>query len=109
MKSFRSTAVLKKKTIPASPERELSRLVERYSEVQLATLVVSVPGGDDWVHEIKYDGYRLLGFVSNGEARLRTRNGNDWTSSFPAIASGLKKVKAASAVLDMEAAVPDAA
>ena len=57
----------------------------RYPEVQLATLVDEAPEGDKWVHEIKFDGYRLLGFVAGGAARLRTRNGNDWTESFPAI------------------------
>jgi bifunctional non-homologous end joining protein LigD len=81
----------------------------QYPEVQLATLVDAAPAGDKWVHEIKFDGYRLLGFVEGGETRLRTRNGNDWTGSFPAIAESLKKLKARDAVVDMEAVMARAA
>jgi len=46
--------------------------MELYPEVQLATLVDEPPEGGDWLHEIKFDGYRLLGFVSGGAAALRT-------------------------------------
>jgi bifunctional non-homologous end joining protein LigD len=86
----------------------LARLMAQYPEVQLATLVDQAPRGDKWVHEIKFDGYRLLGFVAGSESRLRTRNGNDWTESFPAIAEALKKLKVRDAVLDMEAVILDA-
>jgi bifunctional non-homologous end joining protein LigD len=79
----------------------------QYPEVQLATLVDQAPAGGKWVHEIKFDGYRLLGFVAGGESRLRTRNGKDWTESFPAIAAALKKLKVDDAVLDMEAVILD--
>ena len=87
----------------------LSRLIERYSEVQLATLVDEAPEGDQWVHEIKFDGYRLLGFLAGDEVVLRTRNGNDWTSSFPAIAAAIQKLKAESVVIDLEAVILDVA
>jgi bifunctional non-homologous end joining protein LigD len=80
----------------------------QYPEVQLATLVDAAPTGDKWVHEIKFDGYRLLGFVAGEEARLRTRNGNDWTASFPSISASLKRLRANDAVLDMEAVILDA-
>ena len=66
------------------------------------------PADDKWVHEFKFDGYRLLGFVTGGEARLRTRNGNDWTGNFPSIAEALPKLKAHDAVVDMEAVILDA-
>ena len=59
--------------------------MKRYPEVQLATLVEKPPPGPGWVHEIKFDGYRLLGFVAGGAVRLITRNGNDWPGKFPAI------------------------
>src|SRR5882724_11353230 len=85
----------------------LQRLMDRYPEVQLATLVEEAPEGAAWVHEIKFDGYRLLGFVAGGAARLRTRNGNDWTGSFPAIVAALEKLKIDDAVLDMEAVLLD--
>jgi bifunctional non-homologous end joining protein LigD len=85
----------------AGTQQALNRLMAQYPEVQLATLVDAAPAGDKWVHELKFDGYRLLGFLAGGETRLRTRNGNDWTESFPAIAASLKKLKADKAVFDM--------
>jgi len=82
-------------------------LLRQYPEVQLATLVDGPPAGDEWLHEIKFDGYRLLAFVANGSVRLLTRNGKDWTTSFPAIVEGLERLPAKDAVLDMEAVILD--
>ncbi len=87
--------------------KNLSALELRYPGVQLATLVNTPPEGGQWVHEIKFDGYRLLGFVAGGECILRTRNGLDWTAKFPAIAAAMEKLKADDAVIDMEAVVLD--
>jgi bifunctional non-homologous end joining protein LigD len=87
----------------------LARLMKEYVGVQLATLVDSPPEGDQWLHEIKFDGYRLLAFLSDGEVRLRTRNGNDWTRRIPSISASVAKLKAKNAVLDMEAVVQDSA
>ncbi len=92
----------------ANAVREMKRLIDRYPDVQLATLVDAAPNGDQWLHELKFDGYRLLGYVAGGEPRLRTRNGNDWTSRFPAISASLQKIEAKNAVLDMEAVIVDA-
>jgi bifunctional non-homologous end joining protein LigD len=72
---------------------------------QLATLVDAVPDGEDWLNEIKYDGYRLIAIKSDGQVRLVTRNGNDWTERFPDVADGLARVPAATAVLDGEVVV----
>lgn len=49
-----------------------------FRPVQIATLVDSVPAGDRWLHEMKYDGYRLEVAVGSGEARAYTRSGLDW-------------------------------
>lgn len=91
----------------AAGHKTLSDLQKRYPTVHLATLVDAPPEGDTWLHEIKLDGYRLLGFLSDGEVRLRTRNGLDWTPKFPSVASGLAALQATDAVLDMEAVVLD--
>jgi bifunctional non-homologous end joining protein LigD len=72
---------------------------------QLATLVDEVPAGNDWIHELKYDGYRLVAMVQRGKTRLITRNGNDWTDKFPAVADALAALPAKSAVLDGELVV----
>jgi bifunctional non-homologous end joining protein LigD len=82
--------------------------MKRYSQVQLATLVDTPPEGPQWVHEIKFDGYRLLGYVSGDESRLLTRNGKDWTESFPSLSVALKTLPVKDAVLDMEAVLLDA-
>jgi bifunctional non-homologous end joining protein LigD len=80
-------------------------LFKRYRAVQLATLVDAPPEGDGWLHEIKYDGYRLLAFLHHREIRLFTRNRNDWTVRFPSIQASVGRLKARSAVLDVEAAI----
>lgn len=71
-------------------------------DVQLATLVERPPEGDNWFHEIKFDGYRIVAFLKNGRVRLVSRNGNDWTSRFPAVAQDVAGLPAATAVLDGE-------
>ena len=59
------------------------------------------PNGADWVHEIKFDGYRVQALVENGAVRLLTRNALDWTSRFGKVA------EVRSAVIDCEAVVLD--
>lgn len=82
-------------------------LMKKYPHVELATMADAAPEGDEWLHEVKFDGYRLLAFYSDGDVGLRTRNGNDWTNKFPSVCSSVAKLKAKSAVLDMEAVVLD--
>jgi bifunctional non-homologous end joining protein LigD len=74
----------------------------------LCTLVTEAPDGDDWVHEIKLDGYRLLCRVIRGRVRLTTRSGLDWTSRFPAIEAAMRRLGVDDVVLDGEAVVFDA-
>ncbi|MGH7553915.1 MAG: DNA polymerase ligase N-terminal domain-containing protein, partial [Longimicrobiales bacterium] len=74
---------------------------------QLATLVGDVPSGDDWLHEIKFDGYRLFCHVAKGAARLITRNGKDWTDRFSGIAEAALTLPCEQALLDGEAVVMD--
>ena len=77
-------------------------------QAALATLVKEPPGGDDWLHEIKLDGYRILASVEDGKARLVSRNGNDWTQRFAPVADAARSIAAGSALLDGEVAVLDA-
>ena len=72
---------------------------------QLATLTDDAPEGDDWLHEIKYDGYRLLAQITGDDVRLLTRNQKDWTDRFQSIADALARLKVAPALLDGEVAV----
>ena len=68
---------------------------------QLATLVDRPPEGD-WLYEVKYDGYRILARITNGEVRLFTRNGHDWTQRLPQQAKALAKLGLEDSWLDGE-------
>ena len=70
--------------------------------VTLATLVDEPPEGEAWMHEIKFDGYRILTRVSEGDVTLLTRNGIDWTARFPTLAAELKQLEIDGALLDGE-------
>jgi bifunctional non-homologous end joining protein LigD len=75
---------------------------------QLATLVAQAPAGHDWLHEVKYDGFRM-GLVIDGRTRrLISRNGHDWTTRFPTIVEASRALPVSSAVLDGEVALLDA-
>ena len=74
---------------------------------QLATLVKEPPRVDEWLHELKFDGYRLLCHVNRGHVRLWTRHQKDWTAKFPNISKSLKALKVQSAILDAEVVAMD--
>ncbi|MCF7769440.1 MAG: DNA ligase D [Achromobacter pulmonis] len=71
---------------------------------QLATLVAGVPAqaGDDWLYEMKFDGYRLLARLDHGEVRLYTRNGHDWAPRLPHLVAALRRMPLETAWLDGE-------
>jgi bifunctional non-homologous end joining protein LigD len=74
---------------------------------QLATLTDAPPAGDNWVHEIKYDGYRAIAAVAGGNVRIYTRTGLDWTDRFRPLVPALSQLPVESALLDGEVAVAD--
>lgn len=74
-------------------------------EPQLATLVKAPPDGDDWLHEIKYDGYRMGCAISPHGVRLTSRNGLDYTAALPEIVADAKALPVTSALLDGEVVV----
>ena len=78
-----------------------------FVEPQLATLVDTAPEGAGWVHEIKYDGYRLLARKDGERVRLLTRSGKDWTARFPGIARAVAALPAERLLIDGEAVVFD--
>ncbi len=69
---------------------------------QLARLGTSVPAGEAWLHEIKWDGYRLLATVDAGEVRLWSRNALEWTQRLPEIGEAVRALGLTSAALDGE-------
>jgi bifunctional non-homologous end joining protein LigD len=72
---------------------------------QLARLVKHPPDGDDWLHEMKYDGYRIGCRIRNRTVHLISRNGKDWTAAFPEVAKAAVDVGASDAFLDGEVAI----
>ncbi|MGE5613366.1 MAG: DNA ligase D [Bacillota bacterium] len=77
-------------------------------DVQLARFVEKVPQGDDWLYELKYDGYRIIAYLENNSVRLVTRNGHDYTGKFRDIALSLIDWAGGRAmVLDGEMVVAD--
>jgi bifunctional non-homologous end joining protein LigD len=76
---------------------------------QLATLVSAPPVGPGWVHEVKYDGYRIGASLDGGRVTLVSRRGKDWTGQFPEVAEAVAALPARRALLDGEVAavLPD--
>jgi bifunctional non-homologous end joining protein LigD len=72
---------------------------------QLATLVEEPPRGGDWLHEIKYDGYRIGCHLGKRRAQLESRNGKDWTGTFPEVVEAARALAIQSALLDGEVVV----
>ncbi|MDB5395977.1 MAG: ligD [Rhodospirillales bacterium] len=72
---------------------------------QLATRVARPPTGKDWLHEIKFDGYRVLARIIDGTVTLLTRRGHDWTNRFGPIGPALAKIGVKQALIDGEVVV----
>src|SRR5438132_4385478 len=77
-----------------------------FTEPALATSVDQVPSGERWVHEIKFDGYRVQVHLRDAAVKVFTRRGNDWTNRFKKIANDARHVSAGSAIIDGEVVVP---
>jgi bifunctional non-homologous end joining protein LigD len=74
----------------------------RFIKPQLATLQDSPPSGDDWIHEIKFDGYRIQALIDRESVRLLTRNEKDWTDKYPAIVQALSHLGLKQTIMDGE-------
>ena len=74
----------------------------------LATSIGKVPSGDRWIHEVKFDGYRVQVHLIDATVKVFTRRGNDWTNRFKKIAADAWHINAGSAIIDGEVVVPTA-
>jgi bifunctional non-homologous end joining protein LigD len=74
----------------------------------LASKIERVPSGERWIHEIKFDGYRVQVHLHNGELKVFTRRGYDWTKRFRKVAEDAFDINASSAIIDGEVVVPQA-
>lgn len=78
-----------------------ARLADAAFAPQLATLGDAPPAGEDWLHEAKWDGYRLLTVVRDGRARIWSRNALEWTAKVPEIVSAVEALAAARGIEQM--------
>jgi bifunctional non-homologous end joining protein LigD len=83
------------------PRRAVASL-PNHIPVELAVLEKEAPDTDDWLHEVKFDGYRMLARMDDGPARLITRNDQDWTAKFPELAEAFTRFDLSGTVLDGE-------
>jgi bifunctional non-homologous end joining protein LigD len=98
-----------KTRVPTKVEGANKGILPAFVEPALAKLVESAPKGSEWLHEIKFDGYRMQARLDGGEVQLLTRKGLDWTAKFKPVAKALKNLNIPSALLDGEIVVEDEA
>ena len=79
-----------------------------FIEPALATSIEKTPSGSRWIHEIKFDGYRIQLHIANEGVHVFTRRGNDWTKRFKRVADAAFLINAKSAIIDGEVVVPAA-
>jgi bifunctional non-homologous end joining protein LigD len=101
-----SAAPKKSRGVWGGPKRKASRKAGagEFVAPQLASAAEAAPDGARWLHEVKFDGYRLVARKTGKSVMLFTRNAYDWTDRFPGIAAALAGLAAKSALLDGEAA-----
>ena len=90
---------------PRSTNPATNAQLPAWVKPQLTRLVTEAPIGDEWAHELKFDGYRMHARLDRGDVRLLTRTGLDWTGKYPAIATALRTLPARQAYLDGELCV----
>jgi bifunctional non-homologous end joining protein LigD len=89
----------------ARPAARARQLLPDFVPPELATLVDAAPEGDDWLHEMKLDGYRILARIDREGVTLQSRRGNDWTSRLPSVAKAVAALGLEGAILDGELVV----
>jgi bifunctional non-homologous end joining protein LigD len=91
-------------TVPGARKASMPSFIEP----ELATLSKTPPAGAPWIHEIKYDGYRMLARIADGSARMISRNRKDWTGNFQTVADAAARLPVKTAWLDGEVVALDA-
>jgi bifunctional non-homologous end joining protein LigD len=90
---------------PAKLPKAKPGALPKFVEPSLPSAVEKAPSGADWIHEIKYDGYRVQIRLESGRVALLTRTGLDWTGRFPAIEKAVASLPVKSALIDAEIVV----
>lgn len=96
-------AALSKKRQRRPDSESTSRYpLPKFRPFQLCTLTDDIPVGDDWLFEMKFDGYRAQAAISGSQVVIYTRNGHDWTRQFRVIVPALQTLTKGSALIDGE-------
>lgn len=97
------------KTPPGARKAALPKVISpQLATTATTTLVKEPPSGEEWLHELKFDGYRMLWRIDRGRITFWSRNGKDWTGKFQNVVEAVKSLKATSAILDGEIVIVDA-
>lgn len=107
-KAAQAAAARTAKRTATTLKRSAGKPLPSQIDVQLATLIDSPPTGDEWLHEVKFDGYRMVCRIDDDDIRLITRNHNDWTARMPGIVQAAGQLQVQQAVLDGEVVVVQA-
>lgn len=104
-----STATTRKPARAKAPAKLPASLNPATLRPQLCTLAETAPAGNEWLHEMKFDGYRLLAHRAGSEVKLITRTGLDWTGRFSPVADAIGAIGTAnhSFILDGEVCIVD--
>src|SRR5437870_5071405 len=97
--------------VPFGADQTVYLVIDRFGKlgsVYRETEVERVPWGERWLHEIKFDGYRVQVQLRDAAVKVFTRRGNDWTNRFRKIAADACHMNAGSAIIDGEVIVPSA-
>ncbi len=97
----RTVAPSPKSTLKKSKRKSKSEVPD-FVPPSLATLSDNAPSSSNWLHEIKFDGYRMQARIADGTVSLKTRTGLDWTERFPTIAEGCRQLAKHEVILDGE-------
>jgi bifunctional non-homologous end joining protein LigD len=90
---------------PSSLPKAKPEKLPKFIEPMLPSAVEKAPSSKDWIHEVKYDGYRVQARIENGKARLLTRQGLDWTERFTGVADAVAQLPVKTALIDAEVVV----
>src|SRR3954471_16560478 len=107
---MRSTrpATRRKPSRAAAPARGVRRHPPAFVAPMAAEIVDRLPEGDDWMYEVKFDGYRAEVIKNGDRIQLRSRNDKDLTPAYPAVRDAALRLRAESAVVDGEVVAIDA-
>ncbi len=106
--TLRTRGQIEKGAPRKAPAAKAAPKLPAFVAPQLCSVSETPPEGDNWIYELKYDGYRLELATAGASAKLYTRSGLDWSAKFAAIARDAAGLKCKSALIDGEAVVLDA-